>query len=601
MSEPVTISSKQVARGLDFSLEKVESVIKLLDEGFPVPFIARYRKDQTGNLDETQIREVESRLNELRQLAERKQVILKAIESLGKLTPELDLLIREAKTSKRLEDLYLPYKPKRETLASTARSRGLEPLAQEILDGKLSQEKLNERIKDFIDADKGVKDVFDFYFELPYRKPAKDDDLIFKPAVSKLDVIFNMDTTGSMGGEVNNLKGRIRDYIYPQIRMRVGDSGFGVTYFEDFPVNGYGAAGDLPYRLLGAVSTNPDVITAAVNQLTVRNGGDGPESGYESLWQIVMGNDRSYPQAAWSSTANGPIIGSIPYYDPAPGTWGGVGFRDGTLPVVVHITDVVSHDHNQNPYDTRFVRNPHYSTDVHPAYQAKGARVVSIYRNSSGVQLGQLVGTSQVTNAIVPACAFKQPSGAWRCGENRCCTVTSASGVAPIAGNSCVLSYGISSSGTMSDTLVEGIDALVKYGTYEVSTVIHGEPIRDMHGNLTGKDTSCFIKRVESVRYIAPEQEPEMSCNPVAVPTQVGGVGYNNGFANFAPGTSNAARPGAQLVFRVVAENDTCFAPEKTARSFKAYIDVVNPTTGLLFGRREVVIIVPGEINIVPG
>ena len=157
MSEPVTISSKQVARGLDFPLEKVESVIKLLDEGFPVPFIARYRKDQTGNLDETQIRQVESQLNELRQLAERKQVILRAIESQGKLTPELDRKIREAKTSKRLEDLYLPYKPKRETLASTARSRGLEPLAMEILDGKLSQEKLGERVKDFVDADKGVK------------------------------------------------------------------------------------------------------------------------------------------------------------------------------------------------------------------------------------------------------------------------------------------------------------------------------------------------------------------------------------------------------------------------------------------------------------
>ena len=157
MSEPVTISSKQVARGLDFPLEKVESVIKLLDEGFPVPFIARYRKDQTGNLDEIQIRKVESQLNDLRQLAERKQVILKAIESQGKLSPELDKRIRDAITSKRLEDLYLPYKPKRETLASTARSRGLEPLALEILDGKLSQEKLDERVKDFIDADKGIK------------------------------------------------------------------------------------------------------------------------------------------------------------------------------------------------------------------------------------------------------------------------------------------------------------------------------------------------------------------------------------------------------------------------------------------------------------
>jgi len=157
MAEPVTISSKQVARGIELPLEKIESVIKLLDEGYPVPFIARYRKDVTGNLDETQIRDIEERLHSMRLLAERKQVILKAIESLGKLTPELDQKIRDARTPKRLEDLYLPYKPKRETLASAAKAKGLEPLALEILEGKLSQEQLDVRVKDFVDADKGVK------------------------------------------------------------------------------------------------------------------------------------------------------------------------------------------------------------------------------------------------------------------------------------------------------------------------------------------------------------------------------------------------------------------------------------------------------------
>jgi uncharacterized protein len=146
---------------MNLPLEKIEAVIRLLDEGYPVPFIARYRKDVTGNLDETQIREIEERLAEMRQLAERKQVILRTIESFGKLTPELDQKIREARTSKRLEDIYLPYKPKRETLASIAKSRGLEPLALEILEGKLNPEQLDVRVKDFVDPDKGVKNEAD--------------------------------------------------------------------------------------------------------------------------------------------------------------------------------------------------------------------------------------------------------------------------------------------------------------------------------------------------------------------------------------------------------------------------------------------------------
>ncbi|MDD4789090.1 MAG: Tex-like N-terminal domain-containing protein, partial [Pirellulales bacterium] len=129
MGDPVTINIRHLARGLGIPLGQVQATLELLDEGNTVPFITRYRKDQTGGLDEEQVRQIQSRLEKMRLLTDRKQTILRSIELQGKLTAELDKRIRSANTAKRLEDLYLPYKPKKQTLAQLARSRGLEVLA----------------------------------------------------------------------------------------------------------------------------------------------------------------------------------------------------------------------------------------------------------------------------------------------------------------------------------------------------------------------------------------------------------------------------------------------------------------------------------------
>ncbi len=161
MIEPVTVTLRFLARDLDLPQEQVQSVVNLLDEGFPIPFIARYRKDKTGNLDEDALRAIEEELKSQRALCERKLAILKTIESHGKLTPELEQKIRDAKSLKRLEDLYLPYKQKRQTLASEAKERGLEPLALEIFEGTLSPERLESKASEFIYEDKNIKSVAD--------------------------------------------------------------------------------------------------------------------------------------------------------------------------------------------------------------------------------------------------------------------------------------------------------------------------------------------------------------------------------------------------------------------------------------------------------
>jgi uncharacterized protein len=156
MANTATIDLRHVARGLNIPLRQVQSVVELLDDGNTVPFVTRYRKDQTGGLDEEQIRQIQARLAKVRQLAERKQTILRSIESQGKLTDELSKQIQAAGTTKRLEDLYLPYKPKKQTLATVARSRGLEPLAREILQADPMCADLDARAADFANADRQI-------------------------------------------------------------------------------------------------------------------------------------------------------------------------------------------------------------------------------------------------------------------------------------------------------------------------------------------------------------------------------------------------------------------------------------------------------------
>lgn len=122
-----------IASELSVKIQQVEAAIALLDDGATVPFISRYRKEVTGGLSDTQLRDLETRLHYLRELEARREVILKSINEQGKLTVELEKSISEADNKATLEDLYLPYKPKRRTKAQIAREAGLEPLAQQLL------------------------------------------------------------------------------------------------------------------------------------------------------------------------------------------------------------------------------------------------------------------------------------------------------------------------------------------------------------------------------------------------------------------------------------------------------------------------------------
>jgi uncharacterized protein len=150
-----------VAAELALPPRQVAGALALFDEGNSLPFIARYRKEATGGLDETQLRAVQERADYLRELAERRAAIRKSIDEQGKLTPGLDAQLDAVATKQALEDLYLPYKPKRRSRATIARERGLEPLADALWDGSLDDVAAEAAAITYVSAEREVPTVSD--------------------------------------------------------------------------------------------------------------------------------------------------------------------------------------------------------------------------------------------------------------------------------------------------------------------------------------------------------------------------------------------------------------------------------------------------------
>ena len=151
---------KKIAAELEIRPQQVEAVIKLIDEGNTIPFIARYRKEAHGSLNDEQLRNLSERLTYLRTLEEKKEQVLATIEEQGKLTDDLKAQILAAETQVLVEDLYRPYRPKRRTRAIIAKEKGLEPLAQIILAQEVT-ESLETIAEQYVSEEKEVKDVAD--------------------------------------------------------------------------------------------------------------------------------------------------------------------------------------------------------------------------------------------------------------------------------------------------------------------------------------------------------------------------------------------------------------------------------------------------------
>lgn len=438
------------------------------------------------------------------------------------------------------------------------------------------------------DPDQGIDDDVDFFFELPYLQGDEQSDVLeFGTTVRRADVAFNMDTTGSMSGEISSLQSSLNSIIFPGLIAELDDVGLAFTQFDDFPCNGHGAGADRPLILRQRVTTNITAATSGVNSLEQHGGSDGPESGFEALYQIATGFGRNNRSNCLGGTAPDGFI--VPPFDPsqgyvpdvADGEIGGVGFREGALPIVVHITDAVSHAKGETASGSSGIYQ-YGATRIETfnALAAIGAKVIGVASGTAARD--DLIQLTTNANSVVPPCAWDdfRPFG---CSPGQCCTGTNGTGRAPEGTSGlCPLVYDISGSGSgLDSSIVAGIQALINYASFDLTTrVREDETVLDE----SGIDTSCFISRVVPITFSVPDR----SCVTEPVLADLNRDGTIDGFANVTPGSV--------LTFDVVAYND-CVEPTDRPQVFTAYIDVVEPRGAAVLDSNIVTVLVPPDLK----
>jgi hypothetical protein len=427
----------------------------------------------------------------------------------------------------------------------------------------------------------------DFFFILPYQDPSgtMTKPLTFSTAVDNLDVFFLMDTTGSMGGEIANLQSTLNSTVVPGIHGALPNTNFGVGALEDFPISPYGNApcsfggdgtNDQPFKLKQAITGDTAAVSAGVQALSTSTGApigcgnDLPEAGLEAIYQVATGEGLSGP-APTSVPANHTGIG-------------GVGFRPGTMPVVVTISDAITHGAGEptsscgvTAYASPVSGVAHSRAQTKTALQNICARSVGIAAILGGSCSAQsyLEDLATTTGARVPPAAWDFGTRPVGCAATQCCTDFNGAGRAPDANGLCPLVFRVNPNGTgVGANIVTGIQMLARFATFDVTsdrkgvtTDIAGNPLPAPH------TTADFIKAVTPQDWMLPPPPPVLP-NPTLDST-----------------TFHTVTPGTKVVFGLSAFND--FVPQTDqAQIFSANVEVLASGCYAL-DQRNVLILVP--------
>lgn len=431
----------------------------------------------------------------------------------------------------------------------------------------------------------------DFVFIVPYQgdpDPAQDT-LDFSTNISQADVVFAMDTTATMGGQINNLKGALQQMI-DQLAEEIPNIGIGVTQYKDFPINSYGGPNDQPFYLEHRVMSvrtpaGRESVQDAVDDLKAEAGGDIPESGWEALYQIATGAGTN------EGGAHVPMFNPLsapPGMTPAGeavGTIGGVGFRFGSLPIVVMITDTPSHNGTfvQHNYSTAKVESPTHLQALQ-AVTGVGGRVIGMVAASSAQAQADaeadLTAGAVATGSVVPPAAWG-PEGVRppRCAVGQCCIGENGSGVTMENGK-CPLVFRVASSGAgLNLAVVQAIKVLTTYVTLDISAAAVADETDAVDA------ASAFIDKI-----IANNDAPEpCTAGLRVIDKNVDGVAdtYTNVF------------PGPTVCFDVIPKTNVSVPPTTEPQVFTANIVVTGDGVTTL-STRKVFFLVPPEIPVPP-
>lgn len=435
-----------------------------------------------------------------------------------------------------------------------------------------------------VDGDEGQAQVTvaayrldsDFFFVLPWEDEAGEQakPLTFSTEIKSLDVFVNMDTTASMDGAIANLQNAMVTNIIPSIQELVPDTQFGVGGFEDFPIFPHGlAATDQPFELVQAITDDSNAVQEALLSLEVGDGNDPPEANFEALYQIATGEGLMEPSPTMVAENHDGV--------------GGVGFREGSLPVVVSITNAVSHDTVDSScerlYSPEVAMVAHSRQQTVEALHGICARVVQIALAGgacSPMTDGRVL--AEETGAVIPPEAWDIGGRPANCNPGDCCTGPNSAGVAPNPDGMCPMSYQAQFNGVGVGSSFSGaIQLLAAYGQFGVTSLVTGVDV-DIDGQPLppGTSTADFIRAVTPFDHgpLPLPGAPEPTLGPTA-------------FENVIPNTD--------VIFEIRAFNDFVEQTDQP-RVFEANIEVLADDCGEL-DERAVFILVPPRTLTPPG
>jgi hypothetical protein len=386
-------------------------------------------------------------------------------------------------------------------------------------------------------------DKRDFFFVVPYEgPPSPDRDVLkFGTNIKQVDVAFSQDTTGSMGGSITNLKTNVSSTIMPNLVKAIPSVGLAVVDFKDI--------GDTwTVKVRQTVTTDVAAAQTAVNAMSAGGGGDEPEADIQSMYHILTGA----------------AVTALAAHTPAPGTFGGVDFRPGSLPVVVNITDAHWHDPSGSVTVASLIT----------AFNTANARFVGITVNYGIADMENNANTvSDSTKSNVPTVAF----AASGCAAGQCCTGVGGATRAPSApGGNCRLNFLANSDGSgVGAGIVSAIQAISVGSTFDVTAVASNDPT-----NPDKVDATKFIKALRAMD----EGSPGDKC-PAHAAKDTNGDGVKDTFISVVVGTP--------VCFEVLPQMNTTVPPKPAAQFFNAFIDVLGMPGSVKLDRRTVLFLVP--------
>jgi hypothetical protein len=391
---------------------------------------------------------------------------------------------------------------------------------------------------------------------IPQGQPASPSAVTVKVGggVSRADVAINMDTTGSMGGSIEDLVTSLQTKIVPDLQKKIPDVAFGLIEHKDYPVGGYGGEGDFPAKIHKQMTTDAIAMKTALSALKASGGGDLPEAQVPSMMYALKETELKWQGGTTAKTAT-------PTERTAP-----IGFRNGALPVMILVTDVDWHEAGHEAYDPLKVFDKFTIEDVAAAFKAVNARFVSITTEGkeNEVQADQL---SDLTNSNVPPDAFGTT-----CGAGKCCTGVSGVAREPAPSGRCRLNFLHRGGEGVSTSLINAILGLSIGTNFDVSAKASAATELP--------DASSLISAVK----LLPAGDGAAMCNGAPV-KDTNGDGTPDAYDNISAKTP--------VCFSIELSSNATLAPKTVPGLYAARVDVVGAPGQVLLDRRTIVLVVP--------